>query len=231
MTAASRIPTSAQSGVHEHLARLVERHRARPFAKPYAPYNLEAFAGFGARYAERMPDAPLILDAGCGVGDSTISLGRAYPGHYVVGVDQSVSRLARNTGAKRDGLPANVDLVRADLVDFWRLLHDAGLRLDQHYLLYPNPWPKIGHVGRRWPGHPVFPTLIALGGILECRSNWPIYVDEFCLAVERLTGNAPERECFIPEPILTPFERKYLASGHTLFRARIALTGSPSAVD
>jgi tRNA (guanine-N7-)-methyltransferase len=37
----------------------------------------------------------LILDAGCGVGHSTIQLARAFPDHWVIGVDQSEDRLSR----------------------------------------------------------------------------------------------------------------------------------------
>ena len=62
-------------------------------------------------------------------------------------------------------MPANAVLIRADLVDFWRLLADNGVRLARHYNLYPNPWPKIGHLARRWHGHPVFPALLELGGV------------------------------------------------------------------
>jgi tRNA (guanine-N7-)-methyltransferase len=108
--------------------------------------------------------APLILDSCCGVGESSRLLARAFPNHYVIGVDQSASRLARGGGRAAE-CPANLDLVRADVVDYWRLLHEAGVRLDRHYLLYPNPWPKIGHLSRRWHGHPVFPTLLELGGV------------------------------------------------------------------
>ena len=113
--------------------------------------------------------------------------------------------------------------MRADLVDYWRLMLDARIRLARHYLLYPNPWPKIGHLSRRWHGHPVFPAMLALGGVLECRSNWKIYVDEFCCAVERLTAQPIVCEPYSPEIVLTPFERKYLNSGHALYRAAVQL--------
>jgi tRNA G46 methylase TrmB len=103
-------------------------------------------------------------------------------------------------------------------------MHDAGIRLDRHYLLYPNPWPKIGHLSRRWHGHPVFPTLLDLGGVLECRSNWQIYVEEFCFAVQRLTRHPAACEPYVPEEALTPFERKYSNSGHALFRTIVYLS-------
>ena len=229
MSSNSRLPSSAQSDIHEHLPLLLERHRHAPFQKPYADYNREAFAVSMARRERHAPRAPLILDAGCGVGESSIFLARAFPEHYVIGVDQSASRLARRIAGKAGGLPENLDLVRADLVDYWRLLGEAGIQLDRHYLLYPNPWPKIGHLARRWHGHPVFPSLLALGGRLECRSNWQIYVEEFCLAVRALTGLDVQCERLTPEMLeaqggpQTPFERKYRDSGHALWRAVISL--------
>ena len=222
MQANSRVPTSAQRGIHEHLATLLDRHLGSPFRKPYTDYNRAAFAASLERRARLAPAAPLILDSCCGVGESSIALARAFPAHYVIGVDQSESRLTRGKPGSAV-LPANLDLVRADLVDYWRLLFDAGIRLDRHYLLYPNPWPKIGHLARRWHGHPVFPTLLALGGILECRSNWRIYVDEFCFASQRLSGRPALCEAYLPDEALTPFERKYLNSGHALFRTIISL--------
>jgi tRNA (guanine-N7-)-methyltransferase len=223
----SRVPSSAQSDIHEHLALVVARHASAPFRKPYTDYNRAAFAASFERYQRLAPGAPLILDACCGVGESSLVLARAFPNHYVIGVDQSAARLQRGQrgehrrGESHDGQhagPANLDLVRADLVDYWRLLFDAGVRLDRHYLLYPNPWPKIGHLRRRWHGHPVFPALLALGGVLECRSNWPIYIAEHALAVEKLTGRAAPCEAYLPEQAMTPFERKYLDSGHRLYR-------------
>ena len=216
----SRLPTSAQSGIHEHLATLLDRHSRSPYQKPYADYNRAAFAASCARRASVAPAAPLILDSGCGVGESSIALALAFPDHYVIGVDQSAARLK---SGRRQALPDNLDLVRADLVDYWRLLGDAGIRPARHYLLYPNPWPKIGHLARRWHGHPVFLALLELGGIFECRSNWKIYIDELCFAINRLTQRDALCEPYAPDQPQTPFERKYLNSGHALYRTRVDL--------
>jgi tRNA (guanine-N7-)-methyltransferase len=211
----SRIPTSAQQGVHEQLVRRVMRHLREPFRKPYAPYNRSALeaslAGWDAR-------APLILDAGCGVGHSTIELARRFPDHWVIGVDQSEERLNRRKPYPTALLPANMVFVRADLVDYWRLLDEAGVRLARHYILYPNPWPKIGHLARRWHAHPVFPYVPRLGGILECRSNWQVYVEEFACALALVAGGEVMWERFEASVPLTPFERKYRDSGQTLYR-------------
>lgn len=232
---------SSQVGIHDQLASQVAKHAAVRYLKPINSYNRVAFDDSIAawRAAGKMP---LILDAGCGVGLSTLHLANLFPEHFVIGVDQSADRLARKTmwpGA----VPSNCIKVRADLVDYWRLMHETGIYPDRQYLLYPNPWPKKHHLGRRWHGHPVFPTIVALGGHFECRSNWRIYIDECASALNQLTAAKVATEPYLPcvTPIheqadgamqtaritpeshtmsITPFEQKYLASGHSLWRCR-----------
>ncbi|RZI43955.1 SAM-dependent methyltransferase [Herbaspirillum sp. HC18] len=212
---------SAQTGIHDQLAALVDRHARSEFRKPVIPYNQEAFDA-SIQMWDRAGQPPLILDAGCGVGLSSLHLAAQFADHFVIGVDQSAHRLSRNS-IWPGPLPQNVVRVRANLVDYWRLMNAAGIRLARHYLLYPNPWPKIGHVARRWHGHPVFPALIALGGELECRSNWRIYIEECAAALIRLTGSDVQAELYEPARTITPFEQKYKDSGHSLWRCRINL--------
>lgn len=211
----SHIPVSAQQGVHDALATRVERYFTEAFRKPYASYNTEAFERSLEGWDGR---APLILDAGCGVGHSTIELARRHPDHYVIGVDQSEDRLTRRKPYPDSMRPSNMVFARADLVDYWRLCFDAGLRLARHYVLYPNPWPKIGHVGRRWQAHPVFPWVLGLGGELECRTNWQVYADEFAWAASYALGREVAVEPWTAASPLTPFERKYRDSGQPLYR-------------
>jgi tRNA (guanine-N7-)-methyltransferase len=220
MQAHSRLIASAQDGPHRDLEALVRRHLAHPFRKPILDYNRAALAAALAAHADWNPRAPLILDAGCGVGWSTQRLAERYPDHFVLGIDQSLDRLNRG---KPQPLPANALLLRADLVDFWRLLAENGICLARHYNLYPNPWPKIGHLARRWHGHAVFPVWRELGGELECRSNWRIYIEEMTLALGWLSGQPVVAESWRTEDPMTPFEKKYLASGHQLWRCRVSL--------
>ena len=220
MSGNSRFISSAQTGVHPDLEKLVRRHMAHPFLKPIADYNREAFALALAAREQWQPAAPLILDAGCGVGWSTQRIAETYPDHFVFGVDQSVDRINRG---KPLPLPANAALIRADLVDFWRLLAENGIRLARHYNLYPNPWPKIGHLARRWQGHAVLPVWLALGGELECRSNWRIYIEEMAQAQTLLTAQQVSCEPWQTDNPMTPFEKKYQESGHDLWRCRVSL--------
>ena len=219
-TGNSRFIQSAQNGPHADLAALLARHIAHPFRKPILDYNREAFAAGLQAWQQWQEGAPLILDAGCGVGWSTQRIAEMYPDHFVFGVDQSVDRISRG---KPLPMPANAVLIRADLVDFWRLLAENGVRLARHYNLYPNPWPKIGHLARRWQGHAVFPVWRELGGEIECRSNWRIYIEEMALGLTRLTGQPVAAEPWQTDDPMTPFEKKYLASGHELWRCRVSL--------
>lgn len=217
----SRAVFSTQTEIHEQLDKLLHRHRSHTFQKPITTYNQAAYTHAQQAW-QAAGAAPLIIDAGCGVGLSTRRLAELHPNHFVIGVDQSADRLSRLHQSAPD--LKNFITVRADLVDFWRLLHKDGITLDYHYLLYPNPWPKKDQLRRRWHGHAVFPTLLALGGTIECRSNWKIYVDEFAHAVTSLTGKSSQTEKFSIYPYaLTPFEEKYHVSGHDLWRCQLKI--------
>jgi tRNA (guanine-N7-)-methyltransferase len=203
--------TSSQTAAHPRLAALVARHAAGRFAKPVAPYSREAFETFHARWDGRQA---CVIDAGCGTGSGTARLAHRHADLLVVGVDQSAHRLAR---APRD-LPENAILLRADMVDIWSLCADAGVPVAAQYLLYPNPWPKPAQLARRWHAHPIFPTVLRLGGRIECRVNWRPYAEEFALAAGLLHGQACAVEEFAAAAPLTLFEHKYAVSGHALYR-------------
>lgn len=207
----SRPVRSRQTAPHSGLAERVRRHLETAWRQPLRRHSREAFA----RIAPRVAAWPaVVLDSGCGTGNSTRLIAERHPDALVVGVDRSRARLQR---APRN-LPDNAILVRALLEDFWRLALAARWPVVRHYLLYPNPWPKPAHLGRRWHAHPVFPALLALGGELELRSNWPIYPQEFALALDLAGVRHSGVVSFLPEVHLTPFERKYAAAGHALFR-------------
>jgi tRNA (guanine-N7-)-methyltransferase len=217
----SRPVTSRQDAPHHDLPRLLARHIAHPFRKPAADYSRTAFATFLAAWDGR---APLVIDAACGTGESTLTLAGCHPEALVVGIDQSAQRLARGLAMVRTR--PNALLLRANMVDFWRLMAVQELRATAQYLLYPNPWPRPDQVMRRWPAHPVFPTIIAVGGRIECRTNWRVYADEFAQAAATLTGNTAAAQSLETGESLTPFERKYRTSGHPLYQVVVDATAT-----
>jgi tRNA (guanine-N7-)-methyltransferase len=212
MRYASSPVTSNQQGVHPRLRAIVERHLRQAYRKPYAGHTRRAFEYIAA--AIDYPVSPLILDAGCGSAESTRQLAAKYSDSWVVGIDKSACRLKK---ACPDRVMDNCLLVQADLVDFWRLAVAAGWHLSRHYILYPNPWPKMQHLQRRWHGSPLFSTILQLGGRLEVRSNWLIYIREFHAALQ-FAGQQATIEPYRPAVQISAFERKYHNSGHALWR-------------
>ncbi|GGD04779.1 tRNA (guanine(46)-N(7))-methyltransferase TrmB [Aquisalinus flavus] len=211
--ARSRPVTSNQTGIHADLDARVSRYRDTDFRRPPAGHSLKALRTVEAARAAYQ-GMPVILDSGCGTGDSTRALAEQHPGHLVLGIDRSLARLSR----ERAPLPANARLVRGNLMDLYPMMAETGWHLDRHYLLYPNPYPKAAHLSRRWHGSPVFPAMLALGGTLELRTNWEIYAKEFLQALTAHHRDAVLAPLDIDAAPLTPFEKKYHVSGHRLYR-------------
>jgi len=184
-----------------------------------------------AELAER--PRPLVLDSFCGTAHSTAALALRHPQHLVVGIDKSGHRLGRHP----ENPAGDYLLLRAECADFWRLLVEAGIGVDHHYLLYPNPWPKAAHLQRRVHGGAGFYWLLRLAAgnspartlpsRIELRSNWQVYVEEFGVAMQ-LAGS-PGAVARVPPdtPDLSLFERKYRASGHELWAYTGAISPPP----
>jgi tRNA (guanine-N7-)-methyltransferase len=213
MQAMSKDIESNQSGIHENLDVVVRKHLKTDFQKPYADHSKRAFEEV-IRRLDGLKGCPIIFDSCCGVGDSTRALTKKFPSHVVIGADKSEKRLLTE---RTDTVPDNLIFVRTDLNDFYRMAVDAGWQFDRHYILYPNPWPKSEHLKRRWHGAPVFSSILKLGGRLELRSNWQIYLLEFQAAL-KIAGIDAEVRQFEADKPMTAFEAKYRSSDQLLWQ-------------
>lgn len=178
------------------------------------------------------------LDSGCGTGESTRR--RTAPGRWILGVDKSTARMARGAqqGSEipvwgRGALPTKEDmtvatragalLARAELCELVLVMYARGCKVEQFDFMYPNPWPKSQHFGRRWYGHPIWPVALAVGQRVELRTNWEIYAQEFAYALGLWVPQpAGQGQCeawsVAPDDALTAFERKYSLASHPLYR-------------
>lgn len=194
------------------------------------------------RSDEAIEAAPfnVILDSGCGAGESTLHLAKRFPGIPVIGIDKSAMRLNKagnihqleqlpGTTSEPSvdlAVPQNAFWIRAELLDFWRLALEevqAGRwNIIHHAVFYPNPWPKESEAGRRFHLHPIFPTLMALSAVTELRTNWEIYAREFAAAARIVCADASIAcENFNPAVPETAFERKYKEARQQLWRVLI----------
>jgi tRNA G46 methylase TrmB len=222
----SGLINGGQTAVHENLEVSVQRHIDHLWRQPLHRPTIDVYRQLVA-LAPFADGSPFMLDSGCGTGSSTQALAADHPGQLVIGVDQSSARLARSGVSTSIHQSGNCVLVRAELATFWRLLLKDGLKPVRHFLLYPNPWPKPGHLARRWHGHPVFPDLLSVGGDIELRCNWDIYALEFAQAVQLATGAPLKVQRIRPKTAISPFEKKYMDRGHALYA--VTVPGSVSA--
>ncbi len=210
---------SSQTGVHPRLLDVLRRHREHPWRAPlHAPTQVQC-----QRWLTDAADhsRPLLLDLGCGNGESTLRLAELHPDAHVLGIDQSAHRL---TKLAPDGYAVHggATLMRAEAASVVRLLAAAAIPVRTLYLLYPNPWPKPEQLQRRWHGHPVLPVLLAIAESIVLRTNWSIYAEEFALTVRACGLSATTRMLDAGDAAWTPFEAKYIASGHARHQVSVS---------
>ena len=210
----SRVVTSNQLGPHESLEKVVSKHLLTESKKPFEQHTLDAFQSVQSWLADWT--GPIVLDSCCGVGESTAVLAKRHADAKVIGVDKSAIRINKHDQHYHQGTE-NHRVIRADVIDFWRLVSEHQWAISHHYLLYPNPYPKSSQFKRRWHGSAAFADLVKIGGQLEVRSNWKIYIEEFSLALE-LANIQNSWGCHDTSQPITPFERKYTASGQHCWR-------------
>jgi tRNA (guanine-N7-)-methyltransferase len=193
---------------------ILQRHQTSVFLRPPAAHARQALETLDNLVSTA--GGKLILDSGCGCGESSFILASTNPTALVIGADKSAARIAR-ARARRER-PENLVFLHIDLLDCWSHIRARGWPLTANYLFYPNPWPKQHHLMRRWHAHPIMPTLLALGGSLELRSNWRPYVEEFAYSTMVLSARESVVEAWLPTRAISAFERKYCAAGHALYR-------------
>lgn len=235
MEAKAREVISNQEGVHSDLLKLLARHKNGVFQRPIAPHTQEAFERFLQWLNNWQGD--VILDACCGVGESTRHIAKTHPHAKVIGVDKSIARLNKHHSyqAKDDGVTSSVEskdceevnylLLQADLNDFWRLLANYKQTdlpvwtIVKQTIFYPNPYPKKSQVGKRWHASAVMPFIMQISSNIELRSNWNLYLQEFLIAAEFYGVHGTITE--VTNAPITPFERKYLDANQTCFKLDI----------
>ncbi|WP_086669327.1 tRNA (guanosine(46)-N7)-methyltransferase TrmB [Lentzea kentuckyensis] len=177
--------------------------------------------------------APVLLEIGSGMGETTSQLVAAAPELNYVAVEVYKPGLAQLLlrGEHLGGLD-NLRVLRGDAVDLLTS-HVAPASLHGVRIFFPDPWPKKKHHKRRLV-QPEFVALLASrlepGGVLHLATDWEHYAEqmlEVCSG-ERLLTNVYDG--WAPRPDwrpVTKFEQRAVNEGrvsHDLMFRRNDLT-------
>jgi len=182
------------------------------FGIDYAPAPL-AFAQVFGRVA------PVILEIGFGMGETTAAIAHAHPRHDFLALDVH----APGVGALLKRIDAlsltNVRVIRHDAVEVVAQMIPAASLAAVH-VFFPDPWPKKRHHKRRLLQGAFVHALaqrLAPGGYLHAATDWEDYAQDILatFTAEPLLANTAEG--FAPKPAWRPqtkFEMRGRRLGH-----------------
>jgi tRNA (guanine-N7-)-methyltransferase len=166
--------------------------------------------------------APLVLEIGSGMGESTAALAAASPDVDPLAVEVFEPGLAQLLMRVEGARLTNVALLRGDAVTLLRERVAPGA-LAGIRIFFPDPWPKRKHHKRRL----VQPEFVALaasrlspGGTLHLATDWDDYAEQMhavCDGEPSLENTAADRPGgWTPRPgwrPVTKFEQRAIVEG------------------
>ena len=185
------------------------------YVLPFAAAALDAAQVFARR-------APVVLEIGCGMGETSAAIAAAQPQTDFVGVEvhgPGVGALLNRIEAAK---LANLRVIQHDAVEVVDAMI-AERSLAGIHVYFPDPWPKKRHHKRRLL-KPAFVQALARrlapGGYLHVATDWAPYAEEILMALgsEPLLVNTAQR--YAPRPAWRPqtkFETRGLKLGHEVF--------------
>ena len=182
----------------------------------------ELMPAYGIAYRQEMLDprtvfgraAPLVLEIGSGMGETTARIARERPDTDFIAVEvhgPGVGSLLKLI--EREQL-RNVRVIRHDALEVLEhMIPDASLA--GIHLFFPDPWPKKRHHKRRLV-QPAFAALaarkLAPGGTLHAATDWEDYASQMAEVLMAEAGLRRENGASARPP--TKFELRGLKLGH-----------------
>jgi len=200
-----------QGRITEAQRRAFETLYAR-YGLPYTPQQIDAREVFGR-------DAPLILEIGSGMGETTSQIARDRPEVDFIAVEVHAPGVGSLLNRIDSEAISNLRVIRHDAIDVLEHMIPDGA-LAGLYVFFPDPWPKKRHHKRRLV-QAEFAALAARklrpGGVLHAATDWQEYAEQMLavLSSEPLLENTSVgfalRPAYRPP---TKFELRGLRLGH-----------------
>jgi len=153
---------------------------------PYANAVLDAPAVFGRT-------APLVLEIGFGMGETTARIAAQCPGIDFLGVEVFVAGIGALARRVREAGLRNIRIIEHDAVEVVRDMIPPS-SLHGVHIFFPDPWPKARHHKRRLVAPHFIGALaerLQAGGTLHCATDWENYAEQMLavLSAEPLLRN------------------------------------------
>lgn len=177
-------------------------------------------------------NAPIVLEIGFGMGESTAQIAQARPDLDFIGVEVHTPGVGSLLKQIEERGLSNVRVIQHDAVEV--LQHMIGENtLAGVHIFFPDPWPKLRHHKRRLI-QPDFVRLIASrlqpGGYLHAATDWQAYAEHILtiLSQEPLLENTADEYAARPDyRPLTKFEQRGLKLGHGVWDIVFRKRASP----
>jgi tRNA (guanine-N7-)-methyltransferase len=187
----------------------------------------EGMTRFGVNYALTMCDwserfgrsAPLILEIGFGMGQTTAEIATAQPEKNFLGVEVHPPGVGNLCNLLDERALSNVRVIQHDAVEVLQNMI-APDSLSGVHIYFPDPWHKKRHNKRRLVQPPLVSLIasrLAPGGYLHLATDWVPYAQQMLdvLSAEPLLKNAAvdysQRPDWRPQ---TKFESRGIKLGH-----------------
>jgi tRNA (guanine-N7-)-methyltransferase len=177
-------------------------------ANYFVPLDLEAIYG---------RSAPIEVDLGCGDGSFLVEMAGANPARDFLGIERLIERVRRTHRKITQRELTNARVLRVETSYAVRRMLPAG-SVALFHLMFPDPWPKRRHWGRRVVTEDFFASVhraLVPHGLLRIATDQIVYFRE----IERLAGQSTQ---FVissdPDPPRAPstFEKRF--SGSEIYR-------------
>jgi tRNA (guanine-N7-)-methyltransferase len=182
----------------------------------------ELMPAYGIAYRQAMLDpravfgreAPLVLEIGSGMGETTARIARERPDTDFIAVEVHGPGVGSLLKLIEQAQLGNVRVIRHDALEVLEhMIPDASLA--GIHLFFPDPWPKKRHHKRRLV-QPAFAALaarkLAPGGSLHAATDWEDYAAHIVEVLMAEPGLRRENGAATRPP--TKFELRGLKLGH-----------------
>jgi tRNA (guanine-N7-)-methyltransferase len=160
--------------------------------------------------------APLVLEIGSGMGETTVAIAQAHPEIDFVAVEVHGPGVGSLLNAIEREQLKNLKVIRHDALEVLeRMIQD--LTLAAIHLFFPDPWPKKRHHKRRFIQKETVGLMarkLVPGGILHAATDWPEYAEHM-------------QAVLAAEPLLEPASRGLVERPATKFESRGRRLGHP----